>query len=185
MLNRGPFPCDVHRVAEQCGIRILKPDQHYAAASSGRVCFCPKTLKRIGRAYGEDHLRLVLRLIVESEGNAGALQMEPIAAVSNVVLSGLVEIRADLLDDVDLEQLRAWAQVARPKLCSTTEAMTVALLWRFASPDIIMPAPSAEKIAAEERRREIMRKSRANAKRRRLKAAGAAAQHEISGGLTG
>ncbi|RWA76887.1 MAG: hypothetical protein EOQ28_04175 [Mesorhizobium sp.] len=169
MLNRAaPHPCDVHKVAEQCGIRILKPDQHYAAASRGRVCFAPKTLKRIGRAHGEDHLRLVLRLIVESEGNAGALQMEPIAAVSNVVLSGLVEIRADLLDDVDLEQLRAWAQMARPKLCSTTEAMTVALLLLFAGPDLVLPPP-AEPDPAEERRREILAKSRANAKRRRLR----------------
>jgi hypothetical protein len=174
MLNRGPpFPCDVHEIAGQCGIRILKPDQHYAAASRGRVCFCPKTLKRIGRAHGTDHLRLVLRLIVESDGNAGALQMEPIAAVSNVVLSTLVEIRADLLDDVDLEQLRAWAQVTRPKLCSTTEAMTVALLLIFAGPDVVLPAP-AELDPAEERRRAIMAKSRANAKRRRLRAANAA-----------
>ncbi|TIW11984.1 MAG: hypothetical protein E5V66_11075 [Mesorhizobium sp.] len=137
-MNRALHPCDVHRVAEQCGIRILKPDQHYAAASHGRVCFCPKTLKRIGRAHGEDHLRLVLRLIVESAGNAQALQGEVIAAVSNVVLSNLVEIRADLLDNVDLEQLRVWAHAVRPKFCSSSHAMTVALLWRFASPEKIL-----------------------------------------------
>ncbi|RUW19194.1 hypothetical protein [Mesorhizobium sp. M4B.F.Ca.ET.013.02.1.1] len=145
MLNRGPpFPCDVFKVAGQCGIRILNPDQHYAMESRGRVCFAPRTLKRIGRAHGEDHLRLVLRLIVESEGNAQALQGEVIAAVSNVVLSGLVEIRADLLDNLDLEQLRVWAHAVRPKFCSSSHAMTVALLWRFASPEKILAVDELE-----------------------------------------
>ena len=167
MLNRAPYPCDVHRVAEQCGIKILKPDAK-RVGDVDRQCFAPKTLKRLGRAHGEEHLRLILRLIVESDGNAGALQMETIAAVSNLVLSGLVEIRADLLDDVDLEQLRAWAQMTRPKFCSTAEAMTVALLLIFAGPDLVLPAP-AEPDPAEERRRAIMAKGRANAKRRRLK----------------
>jgi len=171
MLNRGPpFPCDAFEVAGQCGIRILKPDQHYAAASRGRVCFCPKTLKMIGRAHGADHLRLVLRLIVESDGNASELQMETVIAVSNVVLSNLVEIRADLFDDVDLGAMRAWAQLVKPRNCSTVAALTSALLLIFAGPDIVLPAP-AEPDPAEERRREILRKSRANAKRRRLRAA--------------
>ncbi|ESW93805.1 hypothetical protein X770_00825 [Mesorhizobium sp. LSJC269B00] len=49
--------------------------------------------------------------------------------------------------------------------------MTVTLLWRFASPDIILPAPSAEEIAAGEKRAEVARQGE-NAKRRRIKAAG-------------
>jgi|GEM_PF-4734462 len=169
---KKPFPVDVHQVAGECGIRILKPEQHgvASAAKGRRACFCPRTLKRIGRAHGADHLRLCLRLIVESDGNAGELQMETIIAVSNVVLSNLVEIRADLFDDVDLGELRAWAQTVKPRNCSTVAAITSALLLIFAGPDIVVPAP-AEPDPAEERRREIMRKSRANAKRRRLRAA--------------
>ncbi|RUX95819.1 MULTISPECIES: hypothetical protein [unclassified Mesorhizobium] len=171
MLDRtAPFPCDVHKIAEQCGIKILKPALHGAMAGRGKVCFCPITLKRIGQAHGADHLRLVLRLIVESNGNAGALQMETIAAVSALVRSGVVEIRADLFDDVDLEQLRAWSQIVKPMFCSTAEAMATALLWRFASPDQIMPKLSAEEAAAEAKRVEIARKGRENAKRRRIKA---------------
>ncbi|RWM28485.1 hypothetical protein [Mesorhizobium sp.] len=167
MLNRAPFPCDVHKVAEQCGIKILKPDLK-RPGEQPRTCFCPKTLKMIGRAHGADHLRLVLRLIVESEGNAGELQMETIIAVSNLVMSGFVEIRADLFDDINLGELRAWAQAVKPRRCSTVAAMTSALLLIFAGPDIVLPTP-AEPDPAEERRREILRKSRANAKRRRLR----------------
>ena len=53
-------PVDVFRVAEQCGIRILKPALHGANR-----------------------------------------------AVSAVVLSNLVDIRAELFDDVDLGAMRA------------------------------------------------------------------------------
>ncbi|MER9396718.1 hypothetical protein NKI46_01075 [Mesorhizobium sp. M0615] len=158
---------DVHRVAEQCGIKILKPALHGANAGRARVCFCPKTLKRIGQAHGPDHLRLVLRLIVESEGNAGELQGDTITAVSAVVLSGLVEIHADLFDDIDLGQVRTWAQFVKPG-CSTQQTMATALLWLLASPERVMPKLSAEEEAAELKRVEIARKGRENAKRRRL-----------------
>ncbi|MGX5803483.1 hypothetical protein ACWGS9_19860 [Bradyrhizobium sp. Arg314] len=148
-------------------MKILKPDMK-RPGEQPKICFAPKTLKYIGRAHGEDHLRLVLRLIVESDGNAGELQMETITAVSNVVLSNLVSIRADLFDDIDLGEIRAWSAAVKPRHCSTVAAMTSALLLIFAGPDIVLPAP-AEPDPAELRRREIMRKSRANAKRRRLR----------------
>ncbi|MEI9417575.1 hypothetical protein [Mesorhizobium sp. Cs1321R2N1] len=172
MLNRlGQFPCDVHKIAEQCGVKILRPALHGAMGGKPRVCFCPTTLKRIGQAHGADHLRLVLRLIVESDGNAAELQMDTITAVSAVVLSGLVEIRADLFDSVDLGQVRAWAQFVKPG-CTTQQAMATALLWLLASPERVMPKLSAEEAAAEEKRVAIARKGRENAKRRRLRAAG-------------
>ncbi|MFB9984339.1 hypothetical protein ACFSQQ_16425 [Mesorhizobium kowhaii] len=98
-------------------------------------------------------MRLVLRLICESEGNAAELQGDVITPVSSVVLSGLVEIRADLFDAIDLGQIRTWAQFVKPG-CSTQQAMASALLLIFAGPDIVLPAP-AEPDRAEERRREI------------------------------
>lgn len=169
MLARtGRHPCDIHKISEQCGIRLLKPELHGAMGGKPRVCFCPKTLKRIGQAHGADHLRLVLRLIVESEGNAAALQMDTITAVSAVVLSGLVEICADMFDDIDLGQLRAWAQVVKPG-CTTQQTMATTLLWQLASPDRLVPKLSAEEIAAEQKRAEIARKGRENAKRRRFR----------------
>lgn len=139
-----------------------------ASIGKSRVCFCPRTLKRIGQAHGEDHLRLVLRLIVESDGNACELQMDTISAVSAVILSGQVEIRADLFDAIELGRVRAWAQMVKPG-CSLAAALETALLWLLASPERIMPKPTVEEIAAEQKRREIARKGRANAKRRRLR----------------
>jgi hypothetical protein len=164
-------PCDVHQVAEQCGIRILKPALHGANIGRPRVCFCPITLKRIGQAHGADHLRLVLRLIVESTGNATELQGDTITAVSAVVLSGVVPIDAGMFDAIDLGEVRAWSSFVKPG-CSTQHAMATALLWLLASPRRIMPKLSAEDAAAEAKRAAIARKGRENAKRRRIKAAG-------------
>lgn len=160
-------PCDVHLVAGQCGIKILKPELHGAMGGKPRVCFCPKTLKRIGQAHGADHLRLVLRLIVESSGNAAELQGDVITAVSAVVLSGVVEIHAGLFDDIDLGQVRTWAQFVKAG-CTTQQALATALLWLLASPDRIIPKLSQEQAAADEKQREIARKGRENARRRRM-----------------
>ncbi|MES0076946.1 hypothetical protein, partial [Mesorhizobium sp. M0058] len=147
-MKRSPkHPVDVHQVAEQCGIKILKPALHGAMGGRPKVCFCPITLKRIGQARGADHLRLVLRLIVESTGNAAELQGDTITAVSAVVLSNLVEIRAELFDDIDLGEIRAWAQFVKPG-CSTQQAMATALLWLLASPERVMPKLSIEEEAA-------------------------------------
>ncbi|TIL59265.1 MAG: hypothetical protein E5Y79_16145 [Mesorhizobium sp.] len=165
-------PCDVHLVAGQCGIRILKPNLHGANAGRGRVCFCPITLKRIGQAHGADHLRLVLRLIVESNGNAAELQTDTITAVSAVVLSGLVEIRAEMFDDIDLGQVRAWAQFVKPG-CTTQQAMATALLWLLASPDRIIPKLSAEEAARVERNAAL--KAVRERKKKLIRAAGEAA----------
>lgn len=160
-------PCDVHRVAEQCGVRILKPELHGALGGKPKVCFCPKTLKRIGQVHGADHLRLVLRLIVESTGNSAELQMDTITAVSSVVLSGVVEVRAEMFDDIDLGQVRTWAQSVKPG-CTTQQAMATALLWLLASPERIVPKLSAHEAAAEAKRARIARNGRDNARRRRI-----------------
>ncbi|WP_192359603.1 hypothetical protein [Mesorhizobium mediterraneum] len=110
---------------------------------------------------------------MESEGNAAELQMDSITAVSAVVLSSLVEIHAGLFDDIDLGQVRTWAQFVRPG-CTTQLAMATALLWLLASPDQIVPKLSADEAAAEQKRTEIARKGRENAKRRRIRAVGTA-----------
>jgi hypothetical protein len=117
-------------------------------------------------------LRLVLRLIVQSDGNAAELQMDTISAVSAVAPSGLVDITADPFDAINLGEVRTWAQFVKPG-CSTTEAMATALLWLLASPDRIILRQSTEEAGAEAERREIARKGRENARKRRLAYAGA------------
>lgn len=109
------------------------------------------------------HLAVQLRRAALDVGMADALV---------VVLSGLVEITADLFDGVDLGQVRAWSQLVRPG-CSTNEAMVIALLWLLATPGMIMPKLTPEEEAAEAERREIVRKGRENVRKRRLSYAGA------------
>ena len=55
------------------------------AVRKDRECFSPATLRRIGKAHGEAHLALVLRLIVETEGNAKELYAETMGAISSVL----------------------------------------------------------------------------------------------------
>lgn len=146
-------PCNIFRVAGQCGIRILKPVRSSSATRTSRACFCASTLRRIGRRHGEAHLALVLRLIVESAGNATELYGDTITAVSNVLLSGLVEPGSRLyeaFDGIDLGELRAWSAITKGD-GTFAQTMTVALLWRLASPDKVLPKATAEEIARAER----------------------------------
>jgi hypothetical protein len=145
--------CDIFKVAGQCGIRILKPALSTSAARGNRTYFCAGTLRRIGRRHGEAHLALVLRLIVESAGNATELFGDTITAVSNILLSRLVEAGSELyaaFDSIDLGELRAWSTVTKGE-GTTAHTMTVALLWRLASPEKVLPKATAEEIARAER----------------------------------
>lgn len=85
--------CDIHLVARQCGVKLFDGSRHYRSARDARECFSPATLRRIGRSHGSAHLALVLRLIVETDGNATELYSETLVAVS-----ALLDHRPDLLD---------------------------------------------------------------------------------------
>lgn len=165
--------CDIHRVAGQCGIK-LRDAVESSSNRRPRECFAKGTLRAIGREHGEAHLALVLRLIVETEGNAAELYSETITAVSRVVLSGLIEVGGtlfDAFDEIDLGQLRAWAQAVRGT-ASTGETMATALLWRLAGPDVLMPPPTAEERAAEQAAAEQRERDRRRREyRKRLDAA--------------
>jgi hypothetical protein len=107
--------CDIFRVADRVGIRLLRPDQHRTRMRRDKICFAKGTLRRIGRRHGEQHLEFVLRLIVESEGNAGALHSETINAVSDLIIDrpALVERGGRLFDQFDrvnLTEIRAQAK---------------------------------------------------------------------------
>jgi hypothetical protein len=137
--------CDIHRVAAQCGVQLMDAARHSITGRHDRQCFCKPTLRRIGRRHGEGHLALVLRLIVESEGNAGELFSATIEAVSNVLLSNLVTVDAELFaafDQIDLGELRIWALAAKGE-ASAADFMTAALLWQLASPDVVLGREAA------------------------------------------
>lgn len=127
--------CDIYRVAEQCGVRLFDGRHHSPSSRRRRECFCKPTLRAIGRRFGEAHLALALRLIVET-GNSTELYAETIKAVSTVLRSGLVSHGGALFeafDAIDLGELRAWAHAARGR-SSTAEAMATVMLWILANP---------------------------------------------------
>jgi ABC-type tungstate transport system permease subunit len=99
--------------------------------------------ERSALAHGEAHLAIVLRLIVETKGNAAELHAATIKAVSAVVDSGLVDVDGALfeaMDGIDLRKLRLWSQAARVARAgggraSVVDTMAAALLWQLASPE--------------------------------------------------
>lgn len=107
-------PCDIHKVARQCGVRLFNGARIYKKARGPRECFSPGTLRRIGRSLGEAHLALVLRLIVETEDNASELYADTLSAVSSLLEHHpeLVERGSELFeafDTIDLAALRGRA----------------------------------------------------------------------------
>lgn len=110
-----PQGCDIHRIARQSGVKLTDGSQFYRTARDPGECFSPATMRRIGCAHGAGHLALVLRLVVETEGNAGELYSETMWSISE-----LLHHRPDLLDrgvalfdafdTVDLRAVRAAAK---------------------------------------------------------------------------
>lgn len=134
-----PPSCNIHRVARQCGVILRDAHEHSPTSIRPRHCFCKRTVKAIGDERGEAHLALVLRLIVESDGNAAELHAATLKAVSSVVGSEMIVANGALFeafDRVDLRTLRLWAQAARGvgSTASVADTMAAALLWQIASP---------------------------------------------------
>lgn len=134
-----PASVNLHRVARQVGIVLRESADHSPTSVRPRHCFCKPTLRAIGLAHGEAHLAIVLRLIVETRGNATELHAATIKAVSAVVDSGLVEVDGALFEAMDgicLRTLRYWSQAARGiGSASVADTMAAALLWQLASPE--------------------------------------------------
>lgn len=107
--------CDIFRVAEQCGVKLQRPDAHgWRRHRLPRECYAKKTLKKIGQRHGEAHLALTLRLIVETRGNATELYSETIQAVSALLENPAVEARGgalfDQFDGIELAEIRQQAK---------------------------------------------------------------------------
>ncbi|MDA4844099.1 hypothetical protein [Hoeflea poritis] len=107
-------PCDIYKVARQCGVRLFNGARIYKKGRRPGECFSPGTLRRIGRALGEAHLALVLRLIVETDGNALELYADTLSAISSLLEHHpeLIERGSELFeafDKIDLAALRRHA----------------------------------------------------------------------------
>lgn len=108
---------DIHKVIRPLGIRLVDVSEHSPTMDRRKVCACRRTLRKLINAHGEGHLSLVLKLIVQSEGNSTELYRDTILAVSGLIAS-FPEIEAmptlfDWMDELDLHDMRWKAKDTR------------------------------------------------------------------------
>lgn len=129
--------CDIYKVARQCGVILRASCDHSPTSRKPRECFCKPTLREIGREHGEDHLRLVLQLMVGTVANSRELFADMIKAVSSVLVRNpeLVK-RQTLLDDFDAIDLGSLRRKAKAMNCGmpTTHVLRVLISVRFYQP---------------------------------------------------
>ena len=109
-------PCDIYKIARQCGVELHDGHEHSPTSRRPRDCYCKPTLRTIGQAHGEGHLKLVLTLMTTNRHNASALYADMITAVSELLIGFPAIVQsADLLDEfnaIDLPALRAMAKTS-------------------------------------------------------------------------
>lgn len=108
---------NVLKVTRPLGVKVLDASLHSPTSIRPKHCFCMPTLQKVVR-HGEEHLTMVLRLIVETKGNATELWAATITAISELLLAmpWLEQRGLDLFDQfdrIDLAALRRRAKAIR------------------------------------------------------------------------
>jgi hypothetical protein len=108
---------NVLKVTRALGIKVLDAREHSPTSIRPKHCFCMPTLQKVC-AHGEEHLAVVLKLIVETKGNAAELWAATITAISELLrtMPWLVERGLDLyeaFDRIDLNALRRRAKAIK------------------------------------------------------------------------
>jgi len=128
-----PFTGDIHRVIRPLGIKLVSADDYRANMDRTKVCCCRATLKKIARTQGEGHLSLVLKMIVETDGNECELYSDTILAVSGLFASfpelERMNTLYDWFDGIDLHSLRWKAKDS--KVYPVHKAMQTLLVLEF------------------------------------------------------
>jgi hypothetical protein len=108
---------NVYNVTRPLGIKVLDAWEHSPTSVRPKHCFCMPTLQKVIR-HGEEHLTIVLKLIVETRDNATELWAATITAISELLLAfpeivdrGLALF--DAFDRIDLAALRRRAKAIR------------------------------------------------------------------------
>ncbi len=101
---------DIHKVIRPLGIKLVDAVDYRANMDRRKVCTCPRTLRKVINHHGEGHLSLVLKLIVQSEGNDAELYRDTILSLSGL-LADFPQIEAmptlfDWMDELDLNAAR-------------------------------------------------------------------------------
>ncbi len=129
--------CDIYKVARQCGVILRASCDHSPTSRRPRECFCKPTLREIGREHGEDHLRLVLQLMVGTVPNSRELFADMIKAVSSVLVRNPELVRRrTLLDDFDAIDLGSLRRKAKAMNCGlpTSHVLRVLITVKFYQP---------------------------------------------------
>lgn len=120
---------NLHRIAGECGVRLLQPKAHSGKTNKPGECFCKATAKWIGTTYGPDHLRLVFRLMTGTKRNATCLYSDVMKAVARILDEDQRIARSPSLvsdfDALDIVDLRAEAQAMK---CGVSLAERVGVL---------------------------------------------------------
>ena len=108
---------NVLKVTRALGIKVLDAREHSPTMVRPKHCFCMPTLQKIC-IHGEDHLTIVLKLIIETRGNAAELWAATITAISGLLLAmPWLEHRGldlfDQFDRIDLAALRRRAKAIK------------------------------------------------------------------------
>lgn len=130
-------PCDIWKVARECGVILREGLEHSPTSRKPRECFCRPTLREIGQDHGEDHLRLILMLMTGTKINSAELYADMIKAVSSVLVRkpDLMR-RPSLVEDfnaIDLGDLRRKAKAMNAPVAAT-DVLRVLLTLRFFEP---------------------------------------------------
>lgn len=110
MNSQAVHPCDIYRVARQCGVKLYDGHLHSPTSRKPFDCYCKPTVREIGREHGEDHLKLVFMLMTGTRENAAELYSDMIKAVSSILVQNPDLIRSPSLvadfNALDLGSLR-------------------------------------------------------------------------------
>lgn len=121
---------DIYRVARQCGVILRDGHEHSPSARKPRECFCKPTLREIGKAHGEGHLKLVLMLLTGDPDNSRELYSDMIRAVSSILVKKPdLEKRPNLVNEFNAINLGTIRRAAKRIDCSVakTDAIKVML----------------------------------------------------------
>ena len=136
-MNTPLFPCDIYKVARQCGVKLFDGHLHSPYSRKPYECYCKPTVREIGREHGEDHLKLVFMLMTGNKANAAELYADMMRAVSSVLVQNPGLVRSPTLigdfNGIDLGSLRRKAKAMNCGI-PTTHVLRVLIGIRFYKP---------------------------------------------------
>lgn len=122
-----PHPCNLHRVARQCGVTLVDAADNRSTGRKPGLCACKPTAREIGQAHGEAHLALCFRLCTET-GNGLEIHAATLQAISFLLRVEVMPVGSALFEAFDRIDLGHVRRLARAMPGSTANNMA-ALLW--------------------------------------------------------